>query len=681
MRSVTMRPTVVLPLVLAAIAALVFVLFMNDDGEPVPPIVRQAPEVETPVQQPTPLAPADLAASNDPGRTGDGLESADTARQAVERGIVTSESASGDHTSKIEVKVVDGSGAPVANAIVSLIAKGAAADLAPFLAAASGNDQGLDLGRNRATDGRTDKDGRYVFERVEPNPFYAVDVSHAEFAPKEVRGIALAAGKVQKVTVTLDLGALVHGYVRDEAGNGVEGARMVLMPLGALNLDPTLQMEMGQVGKSDQNGYYAFPNVDLVRTNTVSAHKEGFGRAAQTDLRQEGADRTVEVDFRLVPGLSIRGRIVGPGGQPVEGATIDAYGMVAIQNSRGTAKSGPDGSFELKDLVEGPYQVRARAGGWSEVREPRVDAGEQNLLLELQPLGQVDGRVVRASNNTPLSDFRVSIRRVTPGTDHYGAPTMPKEFKGAADGTFSMSGVPEGLWVLQVDAEGFASALSTSIDVRLGQVVTGLEIRISTGGTLSGRVVNANTGEPIAGARIATQDNGFIDNPLAQLFGSMLARRTTARTAVSDSTGRFALAQLMPGDYQIRIEHNDFTTSIVKDLRVDDSEAPIDFGDFPLREGGAVEGVVYDENGAPLNGATVTLANKETAGLTYTSRTDEQGRYEIEHVSAGRYDIHAQRAIESTGNPFEVLLDVQNSTREIFVTDAVRQPVDLSLAK
>jgi protocatechuate 3,4-dioxygenase beta subunit len=258
---------------------------------------------------------------------------------------------------------------------------------------------------------------------------------------------------------------------------------------------------------------------------------------------------------------------------------------------------------------------------------------------------------------------------------------MPQEFKGRADGSFSMSGVPEGLWVLQVDAEGFASGLSTSIDVRLGQVVTGLEIRISTGGTLTGRVVNQNTGEPIAGARVATQDNGFIDNPLAQLFGSMLARRTTARTAVTDSTGRFALAQLMPGDYQIRIEHNDFTTSIVPNLRVDDSEAPVDFGDFPLREGGAVEGVVYDENGSPLNGATVTLANKEAPGLSYTSRTDEEGRYSIEHVAAGQYVIHAQRAVESTGNPFDVLLDVQNSTREIFVTDAVRQPVDLSLAK
>jgi protocatechuate 3,4-dioxygenase beta subunit len=665
--------------VLAAIAALVFVLFMNDDEEQVPQIVRQTPEVvETPETPRTTPQPVELVESEANRRNGEGLGTPETTtRQAI--GV--EESASADGSSKVEVKVVDGNGTPIPNALVSLVVKGAAADLAPFLAAAAGNDQSLDLGRNRATDGRTDTDGRCVFERLEPNPFYAIDVSHAEFAPKEVRGIALAAGKVQKVTVTLDLGAMVHGYVRDEAGNGIEGARMVLMPLGALNLDPTLQMELGQVGKTDERGYYAFKNVDLVRTNTVSAHKDGFGRAAQTDLRQEGADRTVEVDFQLVPGLSIRGRVVGPGGQPVEGATIDAYGMVAIQNSRGTTKSKADGSFELADLVEGPYQVRARAGGWSEVREPRVDAGEQNLLLELQPLGQVDGRVVRASNNTPVTDFRVSIRRVTPGTDHYGAPAMPQEFKGRADGSFSMSGVPEGLWVLQVDAEGFASGLSTSIDVRLGQVVTGLEIRISTGGTLTGRVVNQNTGEPIAGARVATQDNGFIDNPLAQLFGSMLARRTTARTAVTDSTGRFALAQLMPGDYQIRIEHNDFTTSIVPNLRVDDSEAPVDFGDFPLREGGAVEGVVYDENGSPLNGATVTLANKEAPGLSYTSRTDEEGRYSIEHVAAGQYVIHAQRAVESTGNPFDVLLDVQNSTREIFVTDAVRQPVDLSLAK
>jgi len=678
-----MRPTVVLPLVLVAIAALVAVFFMGGETEETPRVQRQSvQEPSTPQPVVPKLPPAELAAARDPvaDASAAGGDAASTARQAIED-VVTAEVDTGDRSSRIEVKVVDTAGTPIANALLSLVVKRPGSELAPFLAAAGGADQGLDLNQERVIEGRTNNEGVHTFERLEPSPFYSLDVSHAKFAPKEVRPVALAAGKHTKLTITVDVGVKVHGYVRDEGGNPVDGARMVLMPIGALNLGEAIQIETGKLAKTDANGYYVFDNVDLARTNTISAHKTGFGRSAQTDLRQEGDDTTIEVDFRLAPGLSIRGRVVAAGGAPIEGATIEAYGFVSIQNARGGATTKADGSFELVDLVEGPYQIRARAPGWSEVREPRVDAGEQNLLLELQPLGEITGRVLRARDEQPVTTFRVAVRRVTAGTDHYGPPVLPKDVANARDGTFSLTGVPEGLYVVQVDAEGFAPAVSNSFEARLGQVTAGIEVRLSTGGSIAGRVVNAMTGEPIAGARVATQDNGFIDNPLAQMFGSMMARRTTARTAVSDADGRFALTQLMAGDYQIRIEHNDFTTSIVKDLRVEDSEETFDYGDFPMREGGSIEGIVYDENGAPMNGASVNLSNAEAPGLTYTARTDEEGRYSIEHVSPGRYTIHAMRAIEASGNPFEGLLDVQRSQREVFITDGVRQPFDLSMAQ
>ncbi|MEZ5978164.1 MAG: carboxypeptidase-like regulatory domain-containing protein [Planctomycetota bacterium] len=678
-----MRPSVVLPLVLAAIAALAAVLFFNGpDESPTPEGDR---DLTTRIEEPQvdrrkdPLDTPDLAETREGGNG-----ATESARRGVEPETPTAAVDAPNGACSLAVTVLGEEGAPLENAIVGIAIRQPGAELNKFLAASGNVDPSLALAApDRTTERKTKADGTALFPELTPSPYYAVVVSHPDYAPSEVRQLPVVAngGKPTTVTVTLEHGLMVHGYVRNEAGEPLPNAQLALFPTAALNLPLERQVEFGKGTKTNSEGYYRFQNVDVASLNCLIVRRSGYGSQAQTDIRPEGFDTSIEVDFRLAPGLSIRGRVVSASGAPVAGADVTAYGLTNIHTSRGTGKSKADGTFELLDIVEGPYQVRALAPGWAEAREPRVDAGEQNLVLEMQPLGQVTGNVVDSATGRPVTAFTVSVRRSNQGNQVLGPPFMQKSYSNAAEGAYEITGIPEGVYAVQADAPGYAPSLSKSFEVRLGEVASGIEVRISTGGGISGRIVDQETGQPVKGAKISTQDNGFVDNALAQMFGAMLSRRTTSRAAVSDADGRFSLTNLAPGDYQLKIEHPDYTTTIVKDLRIEDTPEPIDFGNFFLRKGGAVNGVVYDENGAPMKNATVTLANTDIPGLTYQVRSDDEGRYSVGHVAPGGYRIHAQRPVENSSNPFEALLDVQRSERELFVDEGGEHYLDLSMVQ
>src|SRR5215468_1058434 len=58
--------------------------------------------------------------------------------------------------------------------------------------------------------------------------------------------------------------------------------------------------------------------------------------------------------------------------------------------------------------------------------------------------------------------------------------------------------------------------------------------------------------------------------------------------------------------------------------------------------GVAVTGVVQDQTGAVLTGASVTLSMTGAAAPLQTSTTDQSGAFRFDHVAAGEYDIRSE---------------------------------------
>jgi hypothetical protein len=83
--------------------------------------------------------------------------------------------------------------------------------------------------------------------------------------------------------------------------------------------------------------------------------------------------------------------------------------------------------------------------------------------------------------------------------------------------------------------------------------------------------------------------------------------------------------------------------------------------------GGRIEGKVTDPKGAAIPGATVTVTNKSTK-QSLTAVTDDQGRYKVEGLPAGNYDI----AVAAKG-----FKDGQQA--DVTIQDDSVRPVDLRL--
>ncbi|HUI83340.1 MAG TPA: carboxypeptidase-like regulatory domain-containing protein [Candidatus Binatia bacterium] len=156
---------------------------------------------------------------------------------------------------------------------------------------------------------------------------------------------------------------------------------------------------------------------------------------------------------------------------------------------------------------------------------------------------------------------------------------------------------------------------------------------------IAGTVVNSLTGQPIASASVAIA-------PLARG-----AEREISRSALTGADGRFSFAGLGRGKYSLMatargfslqyFDHHDPYATAIATGPESDSEHLV----FRLQPDGAIEGVVTDENGDPVQYATVRLFHMNTESGQQKvlpenqAQTDDQGRYHIGHVAAGAWYV------------------------------------------
>ncbi len=659
-----MRPAIVLSLVLAAVAALVAALFLLGDpatterGDGVGPVPVE-PSGGAPGE--TALQPAAnrIAAPNatTPNAGTASVAAADApGREAVGAGNF------GAFANSLIVTVLDPDGQAVGGADLELREDrggGPFAELSLLMAP--------DQAAAQIRKAKTDALGRHAFENLTPSS-YVVAASHAAFARSEVGSIKVADSGEVSVAVALSLGIALEGRVTDTAGAPIAGATLSLIPV-IFSQSPDHPNARVTTAKTDGEGLYRFERLDGGSRN-LTATAQGFGARTQPNLlivpRPEGP---MVQDFTLTPGFAISGVVVGSDGRPVADAAVQALNFSATTTSTGRTRTRPDGTFDLPDLADGSYQVIASAQGWRDGRDPRVQAGTTGLRIELVELGGALGRVTSAVNGEPLTSFVLLVRRANLQNGLLGRVERRENFA-SKDGTYRLAGLDEGEFVVEVEAQGFAKTASERFRVEQGIFTPEIDVALTLGGTLQGRVVSAATGAPISGAKVITHDAGFVRHPLSEMFGSFTARDTTDRHARTGADGRFSLGLLAPGTYQIEVDHPEHVTQTVNNLNVADGNAPTDAGDVRLSSGGIVRGTVTDKAGKPLLGATVTLAGMEP-GRVYNERTDASGRYRIRRVAMGGYRITAQRATGSggVGNPFEVLQDVEQTKSQIFVGD------------
>src|SRR5262245_24513125 len=286
------------------------------------------------------------------------------------------------------------------------------------------------------------------------------------------------------------------------------------------------------------------------------------------------------------------------------------------------AKTDENGRFRFTGVAAGSYFIAALAPGFSSSSDNgfgqrnkgvSVSEGEnvEDIEIELKRGGVITGRVTDVQGR-PLTDESVEITLINKdGTRQRSYNSINNEMYIIDDlGVYRVYGLPEGRYLVSVGYARVAGMMSTHpyrifyprtfhpdatdesrakvIEVAEGSVTTGVDIVVGIKRThdIAGRVVNADTGQPVAGVELAfgpLMDNG-------RLLAGFLSKGDR-----SDAKGEFLLATNYPGKYAISARGGAESDLFSEPVICDASEGDVDGVEVKVRQGASISGVVVIE--------------------------------------------------------------------------------------
>ncbi len=494
---------------------------------------------------------------------------------------------------KLEVRVTGPDGRPVAGARVRVGAD-----------PRSSQSRGAGVWRSPSRMGLTDAQGVLVLPRgaEESLVLRAGAAGFPLVMEREVRAASVA--------VRLPAGRARQIRVVDAAGKPVAGALVRLGELGWAG------------GFTSPEGLFEVPLAEKSEVRVLASM--GDGRAFVLPLKPAGEKETGPQELRLPTVETLSGRVLSKAdGRPVAGAVV-------WSGSGNFRRTGADGSYQLTAQPNLPLRLEAAAAGflrgWSDLNvKPGATQGPS---FALEPAVAVAGLVVDEQGK-PVAD--VEIR-----SDAGNAART------SAAGRFRLAGLQARLaYKLRLVRKGYAPAVTELPPQEAGRPAADLRIVLRRGRTGFGRVVN-QAEEPVAGAEVILESA----EPGAPMW---MRRRLSpeeraeagALRAATDANGRFEIADLPPGNFDLTAQGRGYASLTVPGLSVPEGGGSTDLGTLVLPPGVVLEGFVVDPQGRAVKEARVFVTPAEEArGLAAppteaAAMTGPDGFFRVEDRRAG----------------------------------------------
>lgn len=531
----------------------------------------------------------------------------------------------------------------------------------------------------RAADGpplfRTAADGTFAASRLAPGGGQRLLVAHPDFATATVGGLTLVSGQTApNVAVVLRRGAVLSGLVHDAEGHPVEGAEAEAQQgFGFRAGGPALSILGARGGGRERPSVRTQPDGTFEIRGLASGdytlwiRKSGYATERIDPVKVPEGNSPEPVSVTLSPGASISGIVLLRGGAPAEGWSVVASepGTSALGPRAGGIlhPTGSDGVFVLDGLKPGqPYDLQLFGGTGIGPSRKGVVPPASGIEVVVSGPGRIAGRAVDVKTGGPIGAFSVRFEPERSGGGLFRVVNrlVGRQVTGigekhdvrSEDGAFLLEDVPPGTWSVVVEAKGYQPARAGNIIVEEGATAKDVEVKVSLGGHLSGRVLDALTGQPVPGATVAAGGSGPVGGPLAALSAE------TGETLTTDANGSFVLDGIAPGKLPITVTHPDYAEA----RQAVEVQEGYSTAEIRMTTGAAIGGLVVTDGGQAASGADVVL---QTAGETGFGRflaaagssavTDASGRFRFEHLSAGRYSLVASLR-SRTSAPLAVVL-------------------------
>jgi hypothetical protein len=263
----------------------------------------------------------------------------------------------------------------------------------------------------------------------------------------------------------------------------------------------------------------------------------------------------------------------------------------------------------------------------------------------------VSGRVIEAESGDPVASLGIELTRTQIDVGSTYIRTMMMSLRTDIEGKFKLEGVVPGTYMVSAEAVDTQSLFySNSVEfVIIENNVTGLEIKVQRGATISGIVVfESSVGQPVLEKLQLLYITAFLQSNVSGSQPSYRARidqnGTFRITGLQSGKFFFLLSGSPPvkGIYLTGIEHNgiDIRNGIEVTAGSETSSVRV----FVSHGTGVVRGQLQFEGGTPPSDVRCSFtANRSSGGSNFLrpvyGTVDSRGAFVIEGLPPGTYDI------------------------------------------
>jgi len=444
----------------------------------------------------------------------------------------------------------------------------------------------------------------------------------------------------QELELQLDEGLGISGAVRDNEGKPLAGARVEAFGV-ITELDG---FRYRQYARSTVDGSFSLTGF-LPGTVRVRACADGFACSeAKIEAATDKIADAVELD--LASGRDILLKVENEIGDPVADATVYFDDLLHVTDANGELQIAG-----VTSRTTIPVKIFGRGFGMWE----GSFTTDQDQVVITVPGGGIIEQQVLSGRRFAAEDVVVRWQGYHPN-GHEGA--SGEGVWDAEHGIARATGLEAGTYALTVKLPGAATLTSERVEVAPGDEVSLAPVVPDRGLAISGRVLDAETLQPVPGARVSCEPGS------PSVFRAPHVVESAPGTS-TDTDGVFLLEGLDPGTCRAVVSASGYAAWRLDGVEPDD--IGFDIGDVEMDAGMTIVGRVSDRNDRPITGAAVEIT--EDAAYAYfaetTVRTNHDGYFRAERLPVGRWSLTARLGQETAREK------IRGSSRETVEVDLV----------
>jgi RNA polymerase sigma factor (sigma-70 family) len=422
----------------------------------------------------------------------------------------------------------------------------------------------------------------------------------------------------------------VAGRVLDPAGKPVAGADVAVVLWEYLRFSSWEREDLDRTefaGRttSDTEGRFRLnvPQPPPVTRHAMRVYARLPGHAlgwANIDLATTRAD----AEIRLQSEGILAGKVIDLQGGPMAGVKIqahrltwhkdDTWNVLPLPDHAVTATTDKQGRFVFHDLGR-DLAVDLKIDDFHcAPKELRVNTGEPeksgHMVIGVAPPAIVEGRVVCEDTGKPMANAPLEVYTSTKSEEGYITSSGEVTGRTDAQGHFKVSAAPGNSGFVAVRPPPGQPYLVTtkSFDWPKGAVRQEVEVKLSRGVMLYGKVTEAATGKPVVRASVQNGIN-WHGRVLTALDGSYSIAVPPGRThlLVTAPTPDYIVQPVSKTEMELGKPGGDalyYHAVATLDLKKDDKPKDIS---FTLRSGVTLKGTLVDADGKPVKDAVMLI--------------------------------------------------------------------------